>query len=210
MCVICDCFLSIYTNCASTNNYLQQIYSNLFFCKKVSIIVYHFMMLSCLFSSKKLYFSFGRKKSLLNFKFSLKNILFVHELRLVSHFWGEDKYNNNDNLTKTLLHDEGKMWRLKIAEGDGKWLTTTNDHVGRQHWEFDAESGSAEERAQVEIMRQEYKNNRFRVKQSADLLMRMQVSLSLLTDFFCSTNLYNWTYLKSGCREIGIVDFVWS
>ncbi|XP_057768199.1 lupeol synthase-like [Salvia miltiorrhiza] len=67
------------------------------------------------------------------------------------------------------------MWRLKIAEGGDKWLTTTNEHVGRQHWEFDAEAGTAEERAQVEIMRQEFKNNRFRVKQSADLLMRMQL-----------------------------------
>ncbi|KAL1547902.1 lupeol synthase [Salvia divinorum] len=67
------------------------------------------------------------------------------------------------------------MWRLKIAEGGGKWLTTTNDHVGRQHWEFDPEGGTPEERAQVEIMRQEFKDNRFRIKQSADLLMRMQL-----------------------------------
>ncbi|XP_047949842.1 lupeol synthase-like [Salvia hispanica] len=67
------------------------------------------------------------------------------------------------------------MWRLKIAEGGGKWLTTTNDHVGRQHWEFDPEGGTPEERAQVEIMRQEFKKNRFRIKQSADLLMRMQL-----------------------------------
>ena len=70
------------------------------------------------------------------------------------------------------------MWRLKIAEGGGKWLTTTNDHVGRQHWEFDLEGGTPEERAQVEIMREKFKINRFRIKQSADLLMRMQVSLS--------------------------------
>ncbi|GLT26067.1 hypothetical protein SLA2020_011540 [Shorea laevis] len=66
------------------------------------------------------------------------------------------------------------MWRLKIAE-DGPWLTTVNNHIGHQHWEFDSEAGSPEERAQVERLRQNFKNNRFRVKQSADLLMRMQL-----------------------------------
>ncbi|KAL7114670.1 hypothetical protein ACP275_04G136300 [Erythranthe tilingii] len=67
------------------------------------------------------------------------------------------------------------MWKLKIADGEGQWLTTTNGHVGRQHWEFDAEAGTAEERAQVETMRQNFNKNRFRFKQSADLLMRMQL-----------------------------------
>ncbi|EYU26855.1 hypothetical protein MIMGU_mgv11b015758mg [Erythranthe guttata] len=73
------------------------------------------------------------------------------------------------------------MWRLKIAEGGdgsggGGWLTTTNNHVGRQHWEFDREAGTAEERAQVERIRRDFKKKRFRFKQSADLLMRMQTS----------------------------------
>ncbi|KAL7152923.1 hypothetical protein ABFS83_04G131000 [Erythranthe nasuta] len=67
------------------------------------------------------------------------------------------------------------MWKLKIGDGEGQWLTTTNGHVGRQHWEFDAEAGTAEERAQVETMRQNFNKNRFRFKQSADLLMRMQL-----------------------------------
>ncbi|KAL0308341.1 UNVERIFIED_CONTAM: Lupeol synthase [Sesamum radiatum] len=67
------------------------------------------------------------------------------------------------------------MWRLKIAEGGGAWLTTTNDHIGRQHWEFDAEAGTPEERAEVERMREEFNKNRFRFKQSADLFMRMQL-----------------------------------
>ncbi|CDP14236.1 unnamed protein product [Coffea canephora] len=68
------------------------------------------------------------------------------------------------------------MWKLKVAEG-GPWLTTTNGHVGRQHWEFDPEAGSPEERAQVEKIRQEFKKNRFQKKQSSDLLLRMQVGL---------------------------------
>ncbi|PWA38894.1 lupeol synthase [Artemisia annua] len=69
------------------------------------------------------------------------------------------------------------MWKLKIAEGAGdKWLSTTNNHIGRQHWEFDPDAGTEEERAEIERIRLNFKVNRFHVKQSADLLMRMQVS----------------------------------
>ncbi|XVE78775.1 hypothetical protein DITRI_Ditri14bG0005000 [Diplodiscus trichospermus] len=67
------------------------------------------------------------------------------------------------------------MWKLKIAE-DGPGLCTVNNHIGRQHWEFDPEAGSPEERAQVERLRLEFQKNRFRRKQSADLLMRMQLT----------------------------------
>uniref|UniRef100_A0A251UMU8 Putative terpenoid cyclases/protein prenyltransferase alpha-alpha toroid n=1 Tax=Helianthus annuus TaxID=4232 RepID=A0A251UMU8_HELAN len=70
-----------------------------------------------------------------------------------------------------------RMWKLKIAAGVGEeWLTTTNNHVGRQHWEFDPDAGNKEERAEIEKIRINFKLNRFKFKQSADLLMRMQVS----------------------------------
>ncbi|CAK9147941.1 unnamed protein product [Ilex paraguariensis] len=67
------------------------------------------------------------------------------------------------------------MWKLKIAEGEGPWLTTTNNHIGRQNWEFDPSAGTPEELAQVENVRRQFKKNRFRIKQSADLFMRMQL-----------------------------------
>ncbi|XP_024175550.2 cycloartenol synthase-like [Rosa chinensis] len=69
------------------------------------------------------------------------------------------------------------MWRLKVSEGgrDGNpWLTSVNNHIGRQFWEFDPNLGTPEERAQVEKARLKFHNNRFRSKHSSDLLMRLQ------------------------------------
>ncbi|CAI0456095.1 unnamed protein product [Linum tenue] len=67
------------------------------------------------------------------------------------------------------------MWKLKIADGGSNpWLRTTNDHVGRQVWEFDPKLGSPEELAEIEQVRQDFYKNRFHKKHSSDLLMRKQ------------------------------------
>ena len=71
---------------------------------------------------------------------------------------------------------EKKMWRLKIANG-GKdpYIFSINNFLGWEIWEFDPEAGTPEERAQVEAARQNFYNNRFKVKACGDLLWRFQV-----------------------------------
>jgi hypothetical protein len=68
------------------------------------------------------------------------------------------------------------MWRLKIGErGNDSFAFSTNDFVGRQTWEFDANAGTPEERAEVEEARLNYYKNRRKIKPWSDLLWRMQV-----------------------------------
>lgn len=67
------------------------------------------------------------------------------------------------------------MWKLKIAEGGNPWLRTTNNHVGRELWEFDPELGSPEDRAEIDKFREHFHKHRFEQKHSADLIMRYQV-----------------------------------
>ncbi|KAG6625549.1 lupeol synthase-like isoform X1 [Carya illinoinensis] len=66
------------------------------------------------------------------------------------------------------------MWKLKVSQG-GPDLVSVNNFIGREHWEFDPNAGTPEEHAEVERVREEYKKNRFKMKQSCDLLMRMQI-----------------------------------
>ncbi|CAN1814913.1 Beta-amyrin synthase [Linum perenne] len=69
------------------------------------------------------------------------------------------------------------MWRLRIAEGgeNQEFLFSTNGFVGRQTWEFDPETGTPEELADVEEVRRQFYVNRFQVKPSSDLLWSMQI-----------------------------------
>ena len=46
--------------------------------------------------------------------------------------------------------------------------------MGRQIWEFEHHSGTAEEKAEVEAARQNFYDNHFQIKPCADLLWCMQ------------------------------------
>ncbi|CAD7698029.1 unnamed protein product [Ostreobium quekettii] len=67
------------------------------------------------------------------------------------------------------------MWRL-VTAGGGPLLTSLNDNVGRQHWEFDPQAGTPEQRAQVEELRENFANNRRAKRQCSDELLRLQAA----------------------------------
>nr|GMD06499.1 dammarenediol II synthase-like [Ipomoea batatas] len=68
------------------------------------------------------------------------------------------------------------MWKLKIGEGGGPYLYSTNNYVGRQIWEYDPNAGTPEEREAIEKARQDFrKNRRNGYHVCGDLLMRMQM-----------------------------------
>ncbi|CAI9787998.1 unnamed protein product [Fraxinus pennsylvanica] len=68
------------------------------------------------------------------------------------------------------------MWTLKIAQGNGPYLYSTNDFVGRQIWEYDPNGGTAEKRQEFEKAREEFLKNREKgIHGCGDLLMRIQL-----------------------------------
>lgn len=71
------------------------------------------------------------------------------------------------------------MWKLRIGAKAAKdpHLSTTNNYLGRQIWEFDANAGSPEELSEVDQARQNFSDNKSQYKASGDLLWRMQVKL---------------------------------
>ncbi|KAL6631026.1 hypothetical protein ACP70R_028366 [Stipagrostis hirtigluma subsp. patula] len=66
------------------------------------------------------------------------------------------------------------MWKLKICEGGSPLLQTCNGFLGRAVWEFHPNAGTPEERQHVEMLQRHFSENRFRRKESQDLLLRMQ------------------------------------
>lgn len=101
----------------------------------------------------------------------LKNCVFKRGL----NFKGRRK-SRKRVCRKKRKKEERKMWRLKIGEGgNDPYLFSTNNFVGRQTWEFDAEAGTAHQRDQVQLARQNFYQNRFQTKACADRLWRFQV-----------------------------------
>ncbi|KAI3974429.1 hypothetical protein MKX01_017922 [Papaver californicum] len=69
------------------------------------------------------------------------------------------------------------MWKLRVSSNQGpfsQWLFTTNNFAGRQTWEFDPVAGTLEDKAEVEKARQDYYENRYKVKTSGDVILRLQ------------------------------------
>ncbi|KAK8520485.1 hypothetical protein V6N12_004422 [Hibiscus sabdariffa] len=69
------------------------------------------------------------------------------------------------------------MWKLKVSQGNEHGLKSVNNNTGRQYWEFDPDLGSPQDRARVGTARNHFTNNRFRTRQSSDLLMRFQARI---------------------------------
>ncbi|KAK4743662.1 hypothetical protein SAY87_009974 [Trapa incisa] len=67
------------------------------------------------------------------------------------------------------------MWKLKLGGDESDpHLSSLNNFTRRQAWEFDPDAGTPEERAEIEAARQNFYDNRFKVRPDSDLLWRFQ------------------------------------
>lgn len=73
------------------------------------------------------------------------------------------------------------MWKLKCAQEsqNSQLLRSLNEFQGRQTWVWDADAGSAQDRAAVKKAQEQYSANRLDQKHSADLLLRLQSTGSI-------------------------------
>ncbi|KAB2007652.1 hypothetical protein ES319_D10G044500v1 [Gossypium barbadense] len=69
------------------------------------------------------------------------------------------------------------MWKLEIAEGNGPWLLSTNNFVGRQIWKFDNEASpvSNGQGAQTQYFHPNFNSHRHHVRPSSDGLKNFQL-----------------------------------
>ncbi|KAH7517685.1 hypothetical protein FEM48_Zijuj09G0090700 [Ziziphus jujuba var. spinosa] len=101
------------------------------------------------------------------------------------------------------------MWKMKFG-GDAKepYLFSTNNFHGRQIWEFEADAGTPEERAQVENGCHNFYRNRFHLKACSDLLCRFQLiscvsaNVGLLLSFIRITSEYGAEEKQVNDRDV--------
>nr|GME07754.1 dammarenediol II synthase-like [Ipomoea batatas] len=68
------------------------------------------------------------------------------------------------------------MWKLKIGEGGGAYMYSTNNYIGRQIWEFEPNAGTPEEQEAFEKARKEFSKQRQKGHHTCgDLFMRKQM-----------------------------------
>lgn len=81
------------------------------------------------------------------------------------------------------------MWRLRIAKGsEDPLIHSLNENVGRQTWEFEEGGGTADERFEVNRLREHFTSNRWTKRHSSDALMRLQVRDRYLGQIGCDHN----------------------
>ncbi|MED6207796.1 hypothetical protein PIB30_038990, partial [Stylosanthes scabra] len=68
------------------------------------------------------------------------------------------------------------MWKVRVSERkkeEKEWVTSVNNHVGRQFWEFDPNLVGTQQH-HLHHLQQHFTNNRFQSNHSSDLFLRFQ------------------------------------